>query len=215
MIRRLDLPDTGAFDAEGRPSAPSALRNLAPIQTALAMHFPSEGRVLELASGFGDHIVSHARCFPELTWRPSELDPERLSHLAVRVKEEGAPNLMAPLFLDACASGWGAAQGPCAAVLVVNLLHLISEAEVAVLIDEATQALAPTGMCAIYGPFLREGEATSSGDAAFDASLRAQDPAIGYKDLGAIASVLEAMQLRVVVEPMPANNVMIFAKRVF
>ena len=212
MIRRLDLPDSGAMDATGRPFAPSAQRNLAPIQAALAVHFPSEGRVLELASGMGDHIVAHALQFPGLTWQPSEPDAERFALLSQHVQRSNAANLQAPLALDACTPGWGQTEGPRAAVLVVNLLHLISEAEVAVLLDEAQQALAPGGVFAIYGPFLREGVATSEGDAAFDRRLRAQDLSIGYKDLGAMGSGLEAMQLRVIVEPMPANNAMIFAR---
>lgn len=213
MIRKLNLPDSATLDGLGRHSAASAVRNLHPIQLVLNAHLPATGRALELASGTGQHIVAHALSFPGLEWQPSEPDPARLAMIDAWATEAALGNLRPALGLDACAPGWGAAQGPRALVLVVNLLHLISDGEMAVLLDEAAQALGPLGIFAIYGPFLREGAATSPGDAAFDADLRAQDPAIGYKDLGVVCSVLEALQLRVHVEPMPANNVMILAKR--
>src|SRR3546814_11638097 len=48
----------------------------------------------------------------------------------------------------------------------------------AVLTDDA--------VVAIYGPFNRNGRHTSDGNAAFDAHLRAQDPAMGLRDAEAV-----------------------------
>ena len=71
-------------------------------------------------------------------------------------------------------------------------------------------ALAPGGTAFLYGPFLRDGQATSEGDARFHASLRAQDAAIGYKDLDWILARLSP--LAVCVTEMPANNLMLIAR---
>jgi hypothetical protein len=94
---------------------------------------------------------------------------------------------------------------------VVNLLHLIPEAAARNALSEAALALAPGGVLMVYGPFLRDGRATSEGDAAFDASLRAQDPAIGYKNLADVTGWMTAAGLHVTVEEMPANNLMLVA----
>jgi hypothetical protein len=80
-----------------------------------------------------------------------------------------------------------------------------------VLIEEAARTLGPGGRLVVYGPFLRDGVATSPGDAAFDADLRAQDPSIGYKNLAWVLSCMQAAGLRPGVEPMPANNLAIVA----
>ena len=75
-------------------------------------------------------------------------------------------------------------------------------------------ALASGGVALIYGPFLRDGRATSEGDRAFDASLRAQDPSIGYKDAGWVSSRLSLAGLGMAEErEMPANNLaLVFMK---
>ena len=65
----------------------------------------------------------------------------------------------------------------------------------------------------IYGPFLREGLTTSPGDAAFHASLRAQDPAIGYKELDWVSDRLTAAGLTLHCQAMPANNLALVATR--
>ena len=44
----------------------AAERNIKPIQDVLAKYLPSSGRVLEIASGTGQHIVAHGAAFPEL-----------------------------------------------------------------------------------------------------------------------------------------------------
>ncbi len=60
----------------------------------------------------------------------------------------------------------------------------------------------------------RGGRATSEGDAAFDASLRAQDARLGYKDLGWVMEQLGAAGLGIQVVPMPANNLMLIAFKI-
>lgn len=206
-------PPTTPDPESPKQTAPAALRNLAPIQEVLARFLPNEGHVLELASGTGEQIVAHARAFPHLTWVPSEPSEARRASISAYAAEADLPNLLSPRDLDACARGWAKEHGPADVVLVVNLLHLITEADMAVLLDEATQALTRKGIFAVYGPFLREGVATSSGDAAFNEQLQARNLEIGLKDLGVVASVLEALQLRVTTHRMPANNIMLIARK--
>jgi SAM-dependent methyltransferase len=213
MIRRLDLPD-GPGPSEGAiRHAPSAARNLEPIAAVLTRHLPAQGRALELASGTGQHVVEFAARFPGLDWQPSDLDPENLASIAARAARAGAANLRAPIRLDACAPGWGAGQA-WDAICLTNLLHLISAPEAEALLAEVARALAPGGVFALYGPFRQASRLTSDGDRSFDASLRAQDPAIGYKDIEWVEARLSEGGLtcrdRIA---MPANNLMLIAGR--
>lgn len=217
MPRRDRLPDTASVAAPGdggRLHAPAAERNAGPILSLIRHHGPAAGRVLELASGTGQHAAAFAAALPGLDWQPSEIDPARRASIDAWAADADAPNLRPAIALDATAPGWGAAHPGQDMILTVNLLHLISTPEARTLISEAAQALAPDGRLIVYGPFLRAGETTSEGDASFDASLRAQDPEIGYKDdFDVIDWMHEAGLVLVDVVEMPANNLGIVARR--
>jgi hypothetical protein len=210
MTRKLSLPDAPKPAADARMRAPSAARNMAPILEVLQAEAPDRGRVLEIAAGTGEHAVTFARAFPDLDWQPSDLDPERLASIAAWRVAEGSENLRPPLPLDAATPGWAADHGPVDMILLVNLLHLISGPEAEAVLTGITEALAPGGVAFVYGPFLRDGQATSEGDARFHDSLRAQDPAIGYKDIAWVSDRLAP--LTVTQRQMPANNLMLIAR---
>lgn len=210
----LQLPDSGAdISLDGRRHAPSAARNAGPILEVLRAEVPLQGRVLELASGSGQHAAEFAAALPGLDWQPSDLNPENLTSIEAWRAHAGCPNLRPAIVLDAGAPGWGAACGGQHVVLVVNLLHLIPEPAAEAVLQGMAQALLPGGKALIYGPFLRDGRTTSEGDAVFHASLRAQDARLGYKDLDWAVARLAAAGLAVRVLAMPANNLMIIGQR--
>lgn len=216
MRRRLNLPDSGAPSDGARLNAPSAERNAAPLLDLLRHHGPETGRVLELASGTGQHAAIFAAALPGLDWQPSEVDPERRASIDAWATTSNADNLRPAINLDVTTPGWGAAHTGQDMILLVNLLHLISTPEAKTVIAETAKALAPKGRFILYGPFLRDGEATSQGDASFDASLRAQDPEIGYKDDFEIIDWLHEAGLDLVdVVEMPANNLALVSQKVF
>lgn len=217
MPRRLTLPDTASVaqpDAAGRLFAPSAARNASAIVTLAADMAPKEGRALEIASGTGQHIVELARALPGLHWQPTEIDPLRRASVDARVSDTGLRNVAACIELDATAPGWGADHGGQDFILLVNLLHLISVSEARTLISEAAAALTPGGVLMVYGPFMRDGALTSEGDAAFHASLTAQDPEIGYKSDFDVLDWGQAVWLDYLdMVEMPANNLAILWRK--
>ncbi len=207
----MKLPDTGApVTPDGRRHAPSAERNGAAILAVLQGELTAPGRLLEIASGSGQHAALFAAALPWLDWQPSDVNPDNLASIRAW---RGSDNIREPVVLDASAPGWAADWHPLDAVLLVNLLHLISMPAAMTVLDEGCAALGPGGRFLIYGPFLRDGKTTSDGDAAFDASLRAQNPEVGYKDMSVIIERLERAGLSVAVQTMPANNVMLIGRR--
>lgn len=207
-----------ASNAEPEPGgklfAPAAARNAGPLTELMRAVAPAQGRALEIASGTGQHIVGFAEALPGLIWQPTEINAERRAAIDARVRDAGRANIAPVRPLDAAAPGWGAAETPCDLIVVINLLHLISAGEAANVIREVATALAPGGTLVIYGPFMRGGELTSTGDAEFHARLTAQDPAIGYKDDFDTMDLLQAagLEMAQVVE-MPANNLALVARR--
>lgn len=200
-------PSVAYPSEDGRLHAPAAERNAGAILTLLKQHAPATGRVLELASGTGQHAVTFAAALPGLDWCPSEVDAARLNSIRIWSAEAGLANLRDPVQLDATAPGWGKAHPGQDMILLVNLLHLVPQKPAMTLVTEAAQALAPDGRLILYGPFLRGGETISDGDARFHASLRAQDPAIGYKDDFDVVEWIHAAGLELVdLVEMPSNN---------
>ncbi|WP_371225344.1 DUF938 domain-containing protein [Roseovarius sp. 2305UL8-3] len=215
MSYRKTLPQNASVftpDDQGRLFAPAAERNAEAITALLQHHAPATGTALEIASGTGQHVAAFAAALPDLVWQPSEVDKARRDSIGSWV--QNAANVRAVIALDATDPGWSAVHHGYDLILNVNLLHLISTPEAQTLITEAAQALAPGGRLILYGPFLRDGEATSEGDSRFHASLCESDPEIGYKDdFDVIDWLHEAgLELMDVVE-MPANNLSFVAKK--
>lgn len=213
MPRRLNLPDSASVatpDTHGKLFAPSAARNADAIATLVTSLAPKSGSALELASGTGQHVVTLGRALPEITWQPSEVDPERRASITSYVQAADLANLRAPIALDATCPGWGLRHAGQDIILCVNLLHLVSHSEARCLIQEAASALAPGGVLIIYGPFMRDGILTSDGDQLFHQSLREQDPEIGYKsDIEVIGWGETAGLTSRAVQETPANNLAI------
>ncbi len=200
--------------SDGRLSAPSALRNRDAIAAMLAAIAPPRGRALEIASGTGEHVIRFAAALPGLNWQPTDPDPARRASIAAWCATGPFPNVAAPIALDACRPGWACGMEPHDLVFVANLLHLVTDDQARACLAGMAQALAPGGMAAIYGPFLRDGCTTSDGDAAFHGRIRSETPGAGYKDLAWVDAVwAEAGLDRDAPRAMPANNLLLVARK--
>lgn len=194
--------------------APASARNQSPLVELLTQFAPRSGSALEIASGTGQHVVAFAQALPLLNWQPTDLDPERLASIDAYAAESGLANIAPARALDASRQGWGAPLAPINLVVLINLLHLISTREAETLIGETARSLAPGGRFILYGPFMRAGELTSEGDRAFQASLIAQDPEIGYKDdFDTLDMLLEVGLASIAIIEMPANNLALITEK--
>ena len=202
------------MDDDKRRHAPATLRNRDAILAALGRHLPARGTVLEVASGTGEHAAHFAAALPDLVFRPSDPDPG--ARASVDAWAEGArlPNLRAALALDVAEPDWERAVGGADAVLCINMVHIAPWAATEGLMRGAGRLLTTGGVLCLYGPFRREGRHTAPSNAAFDAQLRASDPAWGVRDLEVVAAEAAARWFGPpVVEEMPANNLFVVFRR--
>jgi len=192
---------------------PAPERNKEPILEVLRRVLPSSGTVLEIASGTGQHAAHFARALPGLAWQPTDASPENLASIAAWVRDEALPNLLAPRALDVEAIDWGVEGVD--AVFCANLIHIAPWSCALGLLAGAARVLPVGAPLVLYGPFREEGVPTATSNEAFDADLRARNPAWGLRVVGDVvreaAAVGLAFDERVA---MPANNLAIVLRRV-
>jgi SAM-dependent methyltransferase len=194
-----------------RQHSPAAERNAQPILDVLARLLAPEAGVLEIASGTGQHAAFLGAAMPGWQWQPSDADVDALASIDAWCAD--VPNVRPAIALDVMAAPWPA-QGPFDAVFCANMLHISPWASCAALMRGAAQVLKPAGLLLTYGPYLRDDVPTAPGNLAFDASLRARDPAWGIRRVEDVALQAEAVGLRLrETTAMPANNlVLAFAR---
>ncbi len=195
--------------------SPSTERNRAPIAAVLRRWLPAAGTVLEIASGTGEHVGHFAAEFPGLVFQPS--DPDRTARASVAAWTGGAANVRPPLALDVASPGWEddpRIPVPVAAILCINMIHISPWAATLGLMRGAGRLLAAGGVLYLYGAYRRAGKHTAPSNAAFDASLRRQNPGWGVRDLEAVVAEAErhGFALAEAVE-MPANNLSVLLRR--
>lgn len=201
------VANTDESVTDGRLFAPAAARNGPAIVEALTPFLPASGYAVEIASGTGEHVIRLAAANPRLVWQPTEIAPDRLASIAAWTGVSGASNVASPLAFNAVSDAWDGK--PANFVFLSNLLHLISPANAHLLLQNLVTMLASGGTLALYGPFKRGEAFVSDGDAEFDASLRARNLDMGYKDIGWVEEHLAGLALTKRERlSLPANNLL-------
>jgi hypothetical protein len=192
--------------------APATARNRDPILAVLRRVLPPAGTVLEIASGSGEHAVYFAAGLPHLAWQPTDADPTALASIAAHREMATAANLLPPLRLDVHEVPWPVSRNE--AVVCINMIHIAPWTAAQALMAGAAELLAPGAVLFLYGPFMEGRGHTAPSNAAFDASLKAQNPTWGVRDLSDVRRLADEHGFDFVERvAMPANNLSVVFKR--
>ena len=193
-----------------RRHAPATLRNRDPILAALRRFLPPTGTLLEIASGTGEHAVFFAAALPGITWQPSDPGADARESTDAHGADAALSNLLPALALDVMAPAWP--LGRADAVLCCNMIHIAPWAATEGLMAGAARLLPPGAPLLLYGPYRQAGIETAPSNEAFDADLRARDPAWGLRDLDAVTEAARGFT-REAVLTLPANNLLVTFRR--
>ncbi len=186
-----------------KPFSAASERNREPILEVLRHAFADVRSVLEIGSGTGQHAVHFAAALPHLAWQASD----RASYLpGIRqwFEEAALPNTPAPLALNVN-DAWPDLQVD--AIFTANTLHIMGWREVQRMFDMLPKVLRNNGLLTIYGPFNRDGQFTSEGNARFDAELKRANPQRGIRDFEAVDQLARSIGLSLAQDlAMPFNN---------
>jgi len=197
---------------DARRHSPAAERNAGPILAELQRVLPAQGWMLEIAAGTGQHAAHFAEALPGWQWLPSDGDADAMASISAWCAS--VPNVLPPIEVDVAAASWPAVPGALDAMFCANLLHIAPWATTVALLQGAARHLSPRGQLVLYGPYLEDDVPTAFGNQAFDADLRARNPAWGLRKLADVAEQAQAAGLQLCERvAMPANNLLLVLAR--
>lgn len=192
------------------PFAEACERNKGPILEQLLQIMPERGRVLEIGSGTGQHVIHFAPHFGRLSWQPSE-QRGQLPGLNARIRSEGDAAVLPAIELDV-EGAWP--DHEFVAAYSANTAHIMPWRAVCAMFAGLGPRLRPGAPFCLYGPFNVDGAYTSPGNRDFDRQLREQDPDMGLRDAEAVEELAARHRLQAVRRTgMPANNLLLVFRR--
>ncbi|MGB0906462.1 MAG: DUF938 domain-containing protein [Maricaulaceae bacterium] len=191
-----------------RQYAPSASRNKGIIGQQLVNILPKHARVLEIASGTGEHAVHMCMQRRDLWWQPSDPNLEaRQSQNAWANKCAG--QIGTSLNIDVTKAAWETHVENASVIFCSNMIHIAPWEATLGLAKGAGELLGPDGIVVLYGPFLEE-KSNAASNLEFDRALKARNAEWGVrflesvKHIFALAGFNSAQRIA-----MPKNNLLL------
>ncbi len=207
-VRKLSLRLKGWASME--PACwPAAERNKQPILEVLQRWIPEPCRVLEIASGTGQHAAWFAEGLPHVQWQPSDASVRYWQSIHGRRLRSGLPNLLPVVPVDVLEPL--RPMPPVDVVYCANMIHIAPwEATDGLFRSAASVLREGRGQLITYGPFQEAGVPMVQSNVDFDAHLRSRDPRWGIRHLDDVARIAAEHGFRLVERlQMPANNLML------
>lgn len=190
---------------DDKRSSPAAIRNREVIANTLLPLIDEGAQVLEIASGTGEHGTYMAARRPDLDWQMTDISQAALRSCDAW-REHLAPHMPPSLHLDVMQRRWPESFTGYNVLYCANMIHIAPWAAAEGLAAGLSDALLPSGIFAIYGPF-KFGDATAPSNLEFDASLKLRDPAWGVREYDNVHTLFEAAGLTLEhIHEMPAQN---------
>ena len=173
--------------ADARLFSPTAARNKDLIGKVLSEHMPKNARVLEIASGSGEHGVHLCGLRADIIWQPS--DPDEGSRASQNDWAKERPQqILSSLPINTMDENWWEGLSDFESIYCANMIHIAPWEAACGLAEGAKHLLKERSFMFLYGPFL-EGEETAQSNLDFNANLKARNPNWGVRKLSAVKHI--------------------------
>ena len=195
-----------------KPYSPAADRNKDFILEVLKQYITTEGRLIEIGSGSGQHAVHMAKSLPDVQWVTTD-QPEYHEGINAWVEEAKLSNLHGPKKLTIGTDDFPDKK-PFNFAYSANTLHIMSWKECKTLFKLLGKRLREGGLVFFYGPFNYDGKFTSDSNRDFDQMLKSRDSKSGIRNYEDVLAAMNKAGFKILSDvEMPANNrTLIFLK---
>ncbi|KAH8376858.1 hypothetical protein KR093_001759, partial [Drosophila rubida] len=197
---------------------PSADRNSQPISEALIAQVDTQTpnlRLLEIASGSGQHAGFLAPLLPKISFQTTEFERNDFDSISAYVADCATGNILPPLYVDISQElkDWEAKTleqvKPASYdyMFNCNMVHISPWICSIGLFRAAGQLLKPGGKLFTYGPYAQDGVLTPQSNVDFDANLKGRNDTWGIRDIRDLKQLAESNGLKLDrITEMPSNN---------
>ncbi len=185
------------------PFSQASENNKRVILDVLKNYLRSGVKVLEIASGTGQHATFFAENMPDLHWQSSDI-PNNVKSLNLRIIAAELENLPAAIPLDVNQEPWRCDTPD--SIFSANSLHIMSTDSVENFFMGVCKHL-DHGYLLVYGPFKYGGNFTTESNAGFDRWLKDRNPVCGIRDFEWVDGLAKTRGFQLIEDHvMPANN---------
>ncbi|KAK4884670.1 hypothetical protein RN001_000941 [Aquatica leii] len=197
---------------------PASERNKQPILEVLQKHIPTntQGNLLEIASGTGQHASFFAEHFPKLIFHPSEYDYSLFASLRAYAKDTPTKNVRDPIEIDVTTpyTSWNLSHQHYDYILNINMIHISPYSSTIGLFQNCSKLLKPNGLMIMYGPYACDGVIIPESNINFDRGLRMQNKEWGLRDIQDLKSLAAINNMELIEKyNLPANNMCLIWKQ--
>ena len=193
------------------PFSTAAENNKEVIAEQIGLNLSAPSRLLEVASGTGQHAEFCTEKLPHIVWQPSDVEIVE-SRLRERVVRCGRPTLLEPIVLNI--DHWPNLRPAYDGVFSANCIHIIPPHLLPKYVQGAAKSLKRGGLMMLYGPFKYGGEFTTESNRNFNQWLADRYDGAGIRDFETIDELAADNGLTFLSDQaMPANNQFIVWKK--
>lgn len=196
--------------------APAADRNKQAIWQVFSNYLTEGMRVLEVASGSGQHALYFTSRQSNLHWQCTELSENRdaLQINLNQLSQISMPQVMTLNVLDQLNVDTISEQPEYDLAFTANSLHIMSWDACLAFVELMGSVLRQGGRCCIYGPFIFNDRETTASNLEFDSWLREQSPQSGLRSFESLAEAFHKVGMGLEADhEMPANNRLLVLKK--
>ena len=172
-------------------SSQAGIMSQVPIGDALQRYLKKDvvkgknTRLLEIASGCGNHVLYFSKLFPHIQWQPSDLQNKNVDSIRCHLDACPHENVAEPLKIDVCdpLDHWGLKHDTYDFMFNSKMVHILPWKGTESLFANAGKILKSQGRLFMYGILKMNGKLESKRNQDYDARLRLNYPGCGIRDL--------------------------------
>ena len=143
--------------------------NLVPIGNALQNYLEKDvakgenTRLLEIASGYGNHVMYFSKLFPHIQWQPSDLQDKNVDSIRYYKDADPRENVAEPLKINVCdpLDRWNLKHDTYEFMFNSKMVHVLPWKGTVSLFANAGKILKSQGRLFMYGSFSVDGKLDS------------------------------------------------------